>query len=425
MTRLTTTLVALTLSLTLSAARPSDAGPRPDQVTAWNAFTTQLLTEALQLLQDSRVYAIEHIAIHDALNTIRPRYAFKVGACPVAGVDPRTASADAAVAAAARTVLLGLSPGQSAAIEDFYTAALAGIPPGPARDAGVAVGEACASRTLQDRGNDGLEAVGFPYSLQPTYTSTNAPGDFQAVPFPGLPTIAWAPGWGNLEPFAIVTSEHPTDGPDHLASFAYALDFNFSKAIGRRISDVRTPEQSQIADFWFEGSPAGWNRIANAAVRRAGLDAWDAARVLALVNFAIADGYIAGFAAKYEHRFWRPITAIQRADTDGNPFTAPEADWQPYCLIPSIPDYPSTHTALGAAAATVLIHFFGDHTPFSTTSATLPGVTRAFRNFTHAAVENGASRVYCGIHFVRAVADGYGLGQGIGRKAARDLPRRR
>jgi membrane-associated phospholipid phosphatase len=145
------------------------------------------------------------------------------------------------------------------------------------------------------------------------------------------------------------------------------------------------------------------------------------------VNFAIADSFIASFDAKYRFRFWRPSSAIQRADEDGNPLTAADPDWKPLFsaapyLIPPIPDYPSNHTVVGAAAAEVLAHFFGDRVSFSTTSTSLAGVTRSFRSFTEAAVENGLSRAYAGIHFLRAIADGYWQGRGIGRSVERLLP---
>ena len=115
------------------------------------------------------------------------------------------------------------------------------------------------------------------------------------------------------------------------------------------------------------------------------------------MNFALADGYIAGFDAKYSFRFWRPYTAIRKADQDGNAHTHADASWQRPLLVPGVlhpagPGLPSTHTVLGAAAAEVLIREFGDHVSFDLTSTTLPGVTRHYHSFTEAATENGLSR---------------------------------
>jgi membrane-associated phospholipid phosphatase len=202
---------------------------------------------------------------------------------------------------------------------------------------------------------------------------------------------------------------------------AYAVDFAYVKAIGDANSPSRTAEQSEIANFWYEDSPIGWNRIATRVLRQEGVGLWESARILALANFAMNDGYVAGFAVKYDVRFWRPVTAIGAASFDGNRFTEPDEHWTPHSITPPVPDYPSTHTVVGAAAAQVLMHFFGDRVRFSTTSVTEPGVTRHFRGFSAAAQENGHSRIYGGIHFVRAVIDGYTQGVSIGRKATRLL----
>ena len=150
-------------------------------------------------------------------------------------------------------------------------------------------------------------------------------------------------------------------------------------------------------------------------MRQRGLDSWAAARAFALVNFALTDGYIAGFEAKYHFRFWRPVTAIRAAGADGNPHTNADPAWQPFLTTPPVPDYPSTHTVVGAAAAEVLIALFGDNVGYDTTSLTLPGVTRHYTGFSAAARENGLSRVYAGIHFQHAVKAGHKQGRSIGR----------
>jgi hypothetical protein len=202
----------------------------------------------------------------------------------------------------------------------------------------------------------------------------------------------------------------------------YARDLVYIKSIGHIASRTRTPAQSEIAQFWYEDSPLGWNRIANTAIRQRGLDPWSAARAFALVNFAMADGFIAGFEAKYRFRFWRPETAIRAAANDGNAMTEPDATWQPFLTTPPVPDYPSTHTVLGWAAAEVLIDVLGDRVRYSATSLTLPGVTRDFRGFSAAAEENGLSRLYAGIHFRHAVREGRRQGRSIGRAVAEALP---
>src|SRR6266700_4390044 len=147
-----------------------------------------------------------------------------------------------------------------------------------------------------------------------------------------------------------------------------------------------------------------------------GLDFWETARLLALINVAIADGYIAGYVTKYEFNFWRPVTAIRVGDTDGNDRTVADPAWSSLWNTPAIPDYASTHSVLGGASSEVLRRYFhNDDIPFTTTSGVpFAGLTRSFTSFSQAAAENGESRIYAGIHFRSAVEDGIAHGKKIG-----------
>ena len=410
---------AICAIVTSGVATARQADPGTNAALEWNAIATRafLPTQGTDPLNQSRTYAMLHAAIHDALNAIQQRYEFYTpGMIMRPGASP-----DAAVAAAAHDVLVALIPTQLTLIEDAYDAALAAIPNGVAKDRGIAVGVAAADLILERRADDGVaEAFATPY------VPTGVPGDYAFTPpfdAPPLGPFAFAPGWGSVTPFGIDLQRHRLSGPRPLKSAAYAADLAYVKAIGDINSLVRTEEQSLIARFWYEDSPIGWNRIANTVLHQKHIGLWETARILALTNFAMADGFIAGFHAKYdEFRFWRPVTAIRMAASDGNRFTEPDETWSSYLVTPPVPDYPSTHTVLGAAAAHVLIHFFGDRIGFSTTSVTEPGAVRRFENFSAAAIENGMSRVYAGIHFVDAVTDGYRQGAGIGRKIAHLLP---
>ena len=401
---------ALTLAAATVVAQPRSPSTQ-QAVIHWNAIAENVfLRTSVDPLNQSRIFAIQQAAVHDALNAIRPRYQSYT-----AGLAMRTdASPEAAVATASRDVLVALVPNGQDAIDVKYRSALARVPAGPQRDNGIELGRQAAHSNLTRRASDGITTV-----AEPLYASTGRPGDYQ---YTESFDYAAFPGWGRMTPFGMTQGEHRAPGPDPLQGLLYAADFNLVKAIGRAGSTTRTAEQSQIAQFWYEDSPIGWNRIARTIIEQEQLDAWDSARTLALVNFAMADGFIAGFAMKYEHRFWRPVTAIRSAAEDGNAQTEADAEWKPFMVTPPVPDYPSTHTVLGAAAAEVLIELFGDNLRYSATSTTLPGVTRQFVGFSTAAMENGASRVYAGIHFVRAVVDGYQLGRSVGRSSGRMLP---
>ena len=404
----------LTVFLTVTgfASMAGAAPPAGNAVLEWNALATEafLPSQGTDPVNQSRTYAMLHAAIHDALNAIRQQFqAYTPGLPLLPGASP-----EAAVAAAAHGVLMELIPGQQALIQAAYLAALAAIPDGPAEDQGVFLGAMAADIILARRADDRAAAA-----FSTPYVPTGQPGDYTFTPpfdAPPLGPFVFAPGWGEVTPFAIDIKTTRLPGPLPLRSAAYARDFAYLKAIGAEDSTIRTAEQAQIARFWYEDSPIGWNRIANTVLTQESVALWESARVLALVNFAMADGYIAGFTSKFDARFWRPVTAIREAASDGNRFTMPDENWSSYLITPPVPDYPSTHTVVGAAAARVLIHFFGDRIRFSTTSVTEPGVTRSFAGFSDAAIENGWSRVYAGIHFVRAVEHGYLQGTRIGQK---------
>ena len=278
------------LSTPLARAAGSTPGDGGNAVTHWNTIATAAVLVSPGRILDSRALATVHAAIHDAVNAIDRRYQPYT-----ADLSSPWASLDAAVAAAARDVLVTLSPGTAATTETAYQAALLLIPNGPSKEAGIALGRQCAEATLNRRASDGASAAS-----DPPYVPTGEPGDYGFTPFnaptpPGV--IAQFPGWGRVEPWGIDLEDHPVPGPDPLQSLRYAFDLSYLKAIGSVDSAWRTSEQTEIARFWAEGAPAGWNRIANIVIRQKRLDPWKAARVLALVNFASADSFIACFDA--------------------------------------------------------------------------------------------------------------------------------
>ena len=409
--RLTPALLAIAFAGAV-VGHSAAAADRPNEnaVTHWNVIATNAFTpsQGTNPMAQSRTLAILHAAIHDALNAIEPRFqVYSPGLGRANG-----ASAEAAVAAAARDVLVTLLPEQAALVESEYARALAAIPDGPAKSAGVALGQASARVNITRRQGDGADKAAQPY------VPRTGPGEYQFTPpF----DFAGQPGWGQVTPFVIDIREHTVAGPLDRSSSKYARDLAQVKAIGDINSAIRTREQSEIAQFWYEDSPLGWNRIANTAVRQRKLDLWSAARAFALVNFAMADGFIAGFEAKYRFRFWRPETAIRAAAQSEHGVAEADTNWRPFLITPPVPDYPSTHTVLGWAAAEVLIELFGDRMEYAADSLTLPGVIRHYKGFSAAAEENGQSRLYAGIHFSHAIRDGRRQGRSIGRAVAQAL----
>jgi len=426
-----TVLVRAALAAIASLAMPA-IGSAADRVSNWNmtAITATAMAGENAVVQ-SRALAVAHIAIHDALNGIVRRfepYAFD------RATDPH-ASADAAVATAAHDALVGIipvgalpfggfgSPAQQATsvafLDAVYAADLATITDGDGKTRGIAVGHAAAQAILARRALDGATTF-------VSYIPGTDPGLWQTTPNPvpfdppaladHLPAVL--PGWGRVTPFVLRSSDQfEPDGPPSLSSSRYARDYNEVKAIGDKLSATRTPEQEQIARFWYELSNIGWSRIGRSLADARGLDLWERARLLALLNVAMADGVIAGFEAKYTFNFWRPVTAIRAGDTDSNDETIADPAWDSLLNTPFHPDYVSTHSVLGAASAEVLRRFFhDDDVPFTTTSGPpFAGLTRSFASFSQAAEENGNSRVYAGIHFRSAVEEGIAQGRLIGR----------
>jgi membrane-associated phospholipid phosphatase len=380
-----------------------------DVVTDWN-------TVALNAIRvgktpppvASRALAILHASIYDAVNGIvrshEPYFA--------KGKAPRSASQEAAASAAARKVLIALFPDYAESFEEVHEATLAGIRQGTHKRRGLEWGESVADQILSWRAKDNSDAFVEP-------PGGDGPGVWKRTPPGFLPYLL--PQWGQVTPFAMPRSNFfRPGGPPPLESGKYAADYNEVKDLGEANSKKRTSEQTEIALFWADGPgtvtpPGHWNVIAQdvGTARRNTLQ--QNARLFALLNVAMADAAISAWGAKYHYNFWRPVTAIQEGDTDGNPATAPDGKWSSLIVTPPFPDYTSGHSTFSGAAAAVLSLFYGTpRIPFTADSDALPGVVRGFRGFLDAAREAALSRLYGGIHFRSANDDGLKAGLGIG-----------
>jgi len=412
----------------LTFAQPTFA----NEVVHWNETAMKAIAANGQNpVVSTRTLAMVQVAVHDALNAIDRRY----DAYYFEGPGDAAASPDAAIAAAAHTVLVGTvgsygTPAQKGAtfalVEQAYAVAIARVTDPPARNKGVAIGRAAGAAILALRKDDGA-------FRDPPYTPGTGPGKWRPHPnpVPANPPIANAdlargylpsanPGWGSVTPFTLLSaSQFWLPGPPALTSETYARDYNEVKNAGGKVSTIRTDDQTQIARFWFEG-PGAWNTIARTVATTRRLDATDSARVLALMNIAMADAYIAGFKIRYVYDLWRPVTAIREGDNDGNDGTTGDPTWDSHQNTPAVSDYPSTQSTFSAAAAVALARALGsDEVNFTFTSGKpFEGITRSFTSFSQAARESADSRVYAGIHFRSACEDGLALGRKVGQRAA-------
>lgn len=431
------------LVVAVIAAIPAVA--EASSVTDWNAIASTAPVAPLfgGPPQQARVNAMVQIAVHDALNSIDPRYqTYDI----LPGVAP-DANPDAAVAAANHRVLHGLidpkPAGDSktaalAAIDNAYAAALAAIPDGNGKTHGIDAGIAAADAILQRRANDGSATPNLPYS------APVLPGVYQPTPVmnttPQQYIVPANAGWALMLPFVLQSTSQFRIGPGRLfdlGSAAYARNYNEVQQVGSALVRGAAPdsEESDIARFW-PGGGANWNRVlreilaapANNPQLDLDLDLWQQARLFALANIADTDAGIAVFDSKYTYTFWRPITAIRWED-DGNPRTAPDANWWSFMATPPYPDYPCGLTNASGAHTAVLRHYFGTDDiawgfTFDAPSVPLPAplsplpakpIARVFVSLREALAEAVDARVYGGMHFREGCVKGAIQGTLVGR----------
>jgi hypothetical protein len=383
------------------------AGPQvyADVVTDWSRTAVEIAVAGkLPPGGDYRAVAAVQTAVYEAVNAITKRY-------PPARMSLQTApgaSVEAAVAAANRATLAALAPVQQAAIDNAYQAALATLPDGPAKTAGIAVGEQAATAILAVCAGDGFDT---PESYRPHTT----PGVY--VPTV-LPVIAHWPG---RKPWLLASADQFRPGPPpSLTSAVWARDYNEIKALGAKQSTQRTTEQTAIARFWEARVPTIYLPVVLSVATAPGREPTQNARLLAVATQAMDDALIAIADAKYHYNFWRPITAIRNGDLDGNDVTEREPSWVPFVDTPMHPEYPCAHCILSAAVATVLQAEAGGGTlpTLRATSPTAPGIERSWTTIEAFMQEVANARIYDGVHYRTSTEVGTAMGQKIGELAA-------
>ena len=344
--------------------------------------------------------AMVHIAIYDTVNSIEPSdYPnFAIQPAPRPG-----AALDAAVAAAAPGVLVGMFPSQQAALDAKLALALAAVPDGIAKDEGVALGAEVAAGVIALRANDGRDSI---Y----TYTQPVAPGVWQRTP----PAYASPIGieLPYVTPFAMTSpSQFRPNGPPSLRSPQYAADLNEVALIGRNTSTVRTASQSEMARFLTEHTQRQLNRAFRRLAVDRHLDVPATARLFAMIHASTADSSIACYEAKYYYNLWRPIHAIPMADQDGNSRTTADPFWLPFITTPAHPEYPSSHACHTAAAMLALRRFFGtDRIPYVVDS-TVTNTSRSYARFSDFTDDVVEGRIWGGIHYRFSTEEGKKLAE--------------
>jgi hypothetical protein len=372
-----------------ASGSPPPAAADPKVISDWNAvaFDTIIVDAGKANAEAFMWFAFEQAAVYNAVVGITRRYEL----CNWNARGPRGASPQAAAAVAAHGVLLEYFPASQARLDTALVASLAEIRDGKAKKQGIRYGERAADRLIELRADDGRFAP-------VTFDVPPAPGVWRPTP----PAFApfFDPWMAKMRPLLLESPSQFRPGPPPpLTSQRYTEDFNEVKAVGSATSTVRTTEQTDTARF-IAGSLFS---LVSSSLRdlaaRYHLDISDSARLFAAVDMSAADGIISSWDSKLEYGYWRPVTAIQLADTDGNPDTLPDPGWLPLLATPPYPDYNSgLNSSMGALtrALTGVHQLGGDRIDVNITVA---GTTRHYEFASQLNQDAIDARVWSGIHF--------------------------
>jgi len=412
-------------------APPAAPDPGPELVVAWNerVLAVAEAEDRFLTLKGLRTAAMMHLAIHDALNAIDRRYRPYLKTLAVAPeADPVAAAAQAAYEVASDRY-----PDEQARFAAERDRWLGTVADGAAEDEGRSVGARAAAAILGAREGDGWDTEAE-YRWHPMGPGVYAEFNEHS----GTPEgFVFGAGWAQARPFLL---DDPTrfraPPPPEIDGAEYAAAFDEVKEVGRFESPSRTADQAHLAMWWKEFVEKSHNRLARELAAEEDLGLWEAARLFALLEASIYDGYVAVFGDKFHYNHWRPYTAIRWASHDGNPATEEDPDWNNlHRHTYAFPSYPSAHGTACAAAMTVLADVFGDDRPVTMTIPEVDAAgpmsekipmdppTRSFDSFAAAAEECSLSRVYLGIHFRYDSVEGNRLGRRIGEFAVENFLR--
>lgn len=422
-------VVVLGLAALLApAAAPVGAnGPKANVLHEWNdALQASFPTQGPGTL---RPFAMTHIAMFDAINAIEKDYQpFHARPRASDGGSP-----EAAAAQAAHDILVALNPTAAATYDALLEKQLGPRPSGFVRR-GTTVGARVAKEILAWRQNDGWVVNPPP----PPFVLPPLPGNWQPTPPANAPAA-----FTHLQfaaPMAIVSAtQFLPPPPPVLTSERYAEAFNEVKLIGRVDSAARTAEQTLLARMWAgqgqdgTGSATNFlsmlNNIVQDVARDRRLSLVQAARLFVLVNVSIHDALQTTQSSKFVYGLWRPVTAIQQADTDLNDATDADPTWLPLISTPPYPSYAGNIVTIGTSAARALQLAFGtDDIPVTAKwvqSGGRPTITHRFERFSEIAEQAFNVRIWSGIHYRFDQETGSQIGRQVAEYVAANYMARR
>lgn len=380
-----------------------------DVVTDWNMIALNATAVPANSILQSRALAIVHTAIYDAVTAVER----KGGAYAIDVEAPAGTSVEAAVVAAAHGSLVRLAPAERPMLDAAMNLSLSKIADGQGKTDGTALGQQIAEKLVALRSTDGA-------AVKLAFTAKAGTGLYQLTPPQSLPAILAQ--WGSVTPF-VVQNRTGLDfkGAPAVTTAQFARDFDEVKALGARNSTTRTADQTAAAIFWTVQTAVPWHAAARAASAAKGLSLAENARLFALLSVACADSQIIAFEEKYQRPHWRPVTAVRAATELNIAALKGDSGWEPLLVTPPHPEYPSAHAMFSGAAEAVLRGFFGrDEVDVNVTAPGPFGVTRSYRKFSELTQEVDNARVWGGIHFRSADADGSEIGRRIGEITLRE-----
>jgi hypothetical protein len=391
-------VLTLAAAAAMSAAQAGEPGRIPggdrEVVIEWNELLEGTVPNSAGVTLP-RYYAMMHIAMLDAVNSIEGRYVpYHAKVYPSGAASP-----EAAAAQAAHDVLVALLPASQATYDAALETRLAAIKPQHAQY-GTQVGRKIAQKILQWRANDG-------WATPQSFTPPALPGVWRPTP-PTNAAAAFVQA-GDAKPFGLPTPYYYLPRrPPELDSQEYADAVNDIMAIGGVNSTVRTAEQTRLARAWASVNyrqqwSAIWNNVTRDTARAQKLDLYETARLFALLNATIHDSVQTAQASKFVFQLWRPVTAIQKADEDMNPGTTADPSWMPLLTTPPYPSYAGNMACIGSGAATLLAQFFGTNDiPVTARWTGINGnsdVAMSYPGFWQLGEAQAVSREYGGIHY--------------------------
>jgi hypothetical protein len=402
--------VLLVGAVPAAKADPPVGAANPAVINDWNQTTMSTLATAGKANAEAFLWlGFVHAAMYNAVQGITGEYELYEWNAQA----PKGASPQAAAAAAAHGVLMeyfgtgdvAQSPAIAASLDAALSASLGQVPDGTSKDQGVRFGEQAAEHFIELREGDGRGATVVFNPTDPT-----APGVWRPTPPANAPFFG--PWLGFVKPLLLDTPSQIRPGPPPaIDSELYEDEFEEVRDYGVNVGSLRSPEQTKTALFFSDTGIGPLQASLRDLASRRGLDISDRARLFAVVEMGQADVVITVWDAKYHYGWWRPITAIREADTDGNPDTAAVPGWTPLVTTPPYPDWPSGLCPIVAVTSTALTLLQGSVDLYLTSAAA--GETRHYASAATMQQDAIDARVFSGIHFRTADEIGAAMGTQI------------